>query len=99
MEQVMEHVTVLPPPLPPLEEQKDSAWPAQGEWTYEDYLGLPDDGNRYEIIEGVLYVANAPGYDHQYAVMQLSRQMSNWVIERQLGVVLTAPFEVHLLVD
>jgi hypothetical protein len=33
--------------------------PVQGEWTYDDYLQLPDDGRRYEIIEGVLYVTNA----------------------------------------
>ena len=33
---------------------------APGQWSYEDYLALPDDGRRYEIIEGVLYVGNAP---------------------------------------
>lgn len=26
------------------------AQPAQGNWTYEDYLRLPDDGKRYEIV-------------------------------------------------
>lgn len=25
-------------------------WPPQGQWTYADYLRLPDDGKRYEII-------------------------------------------------
>lgn len=25
----------------------DQVWPAQGQWTYEDYLRLPDDGRRY----------------------------------------------------
>lgn len=35
-------------------------------WTYEDYLALPDDGNRYEIIEGELYVTPAPNTDHQH---------------------------------
>lgn len=34
----------------------DQIWPTQGEWTYDDYLRLPDDGRRYEIIEGGLYV-------------------------------------------
>ena len=28
-------------------------------WAHEDYLQLPEDGNRYEIIEGVLYVSQA----------------------------------------
>jgi hypothetical protein len=35
--------------LPPV---GDQSWPDQGQWTYEDYLRLPDDGRRYEIIEG-----------------------------------------------
>lgn len=32
-------------PLPA--EEQDPGWPAQGSWTYEDYLRLPDDGRRY----------------------------------------------------
>lgn len=39
-----------------LPETEQGHWPAQGEWTWDDYLRLPDDGNRYEIIEGELYV-------------------------------------------
>lgn len=73
-----------------------SAIPAQGEWTYEDFLHLPDDGRRYEIIEGVLYVSNAPNAEHQFVVTEASRQIGNFVIERKLGRVLVAPFEVHL---
>ncbi len=70
--------------------------PKQGHWTYDDYLKLPDDGRRYEIIEGVLYVTNAPGLDHQFTVFETARQMGNFVIEHKLGYVITAPFEVHL---
>lgn len=70
--------------------------PAQGEWTYEDYLKLPDDGRRFEIIEGVLYVVNAPNADHQYIVTELSRQLGNFIAARKLGRILVAPFEVHL---
>ena len=29
----------------------EQGWPAQGRWTYDDYLRLPDDGRRYEIIK------------------------------------------------
>lgn len=71
-------------------------WPAQGQWRYEDYLRLPNDDKRYEIIDGVLYVANAPGYDHQFTVIKLSSRLDVFVTEQKLGVVLTAPFEVHL---
>ena len=75
---------------------KAQTWPNQGQWTYDDYLRLPDDGQRYEIIEGVLYVTNAPGFDHQLAVSHLVRKLGNFVEDHQLGIVLTAPFEVHL---
>lgn len=71
-------------------------WPAQGHWTYADYLRLPDDGRRYEIIEGVLYVANAPSSVHQFAVLEVARQMANFVIEHNLGQIVPAPFEGHL---
>lgn len=72
------------------------AQPLPGEWTYEDYLKLPNDGNRYEIIEGVLYVSNARSADHQFMVTETSRQIGNFVKERKLGRMLVAPFEVHL---
>jgi hypothetical protein len=34
--------------------------PAPGTWTYDDLLALPEEGKRYEIIEGVLYETPAP---------------------------------------
>jgi len=71
-------------------------WPRLGQWTYEDYLRLPEDGKRYEIIEGVLYVSNAPNYDHQFTVSKLDRLLGGYIDQHQLGVVLIAPFEVHL---
>lgn len=74
----------------------DQRWPEQGAWRYDDYLNLPDDGRRYEIIEGVLYTAAAPSLDHQFVVSELLRQIGNHVLAQKLGYVLTAPFEVHL---
>jgi Uma2 family endonuclease len=72
------------------------SWPAQGEWTYDDYRRLPDDGRRYEIIEGVLYVTNAPSYAHQFTVARLFFRLTQLVEEAQAGIVLTAPFEIEL---
>jgi hypothetical protein len=37
-------------------------------FTYEDYLQLPDNGKRYEIIDGELYMSPAPNLGHQDAV-------------------------------
>jgi Uma2 family endonuclease len=88
-------VTKIEPVASPTPAQAD--WPAQGQWTYEDYLRLPDDdGKRYEIIDGVLYMANAPDFDHQFTVSELHLQMGLFVKEQKLGLVLTAPFEIHL---
>jgi Uma2 family endonuclease len=81
-------------PLAALEDGQ--GWPAQGEWTYEDYLRLPDDGQRYEVIRGHLYVAASPNYDHQYTVIQLGAQLLGYVQANGLGIVLTAPFDVIL---
>lgn len=77
-------------------EDDEKAWPAQGHWTYEDYLRLPDDGRRYEVIRGVLYVSPAPGYDHQYVVIHLTLTLGRYVIENGLGIVLGAPFDILL---
>ncbi|MBI3361047.1 MAG: Uma2 family endonuclease [Chloroflexi bacterium] len=74
----------------------DQTWPAQGHWTYEDFLRLPDDGVRYEIIDGVLTMTNAPDPEHQFAVVQATYAFETVVRARQLGVVYTAPIEVHL---
>ncbi len=79
-----------------LPESGGQAWPAQGKWTYEDYLRLPDDGRRFEVIRGVLYVMPAPSFDHQYAVSQIGRLLGNFVEENRLGVVLVAPFDIRL---
>ncbi|HWM92517.1 MAG TPA: Uma2 family endonuclease [Thermoanaerobaculia bacterium] len=81
-------------PLASLEDGQD--WPAQGEWTYEDYLRLPDDGRRYEVIRGVLYVAPSPNYDHQFTIAKLTLRIGIFVEERGLGIVLMAPFDILL---
>ena len=90
---------VLPPVIPhrlPRLPAREQGWPAQGEWTYEDYKRLPDDGRRYEIIEGVLYATAAPNLDHQYTVSEILAALRMYVRERQLGIVISAPFGVHL---
>jgi Uma2 family endonuclease len=81
-------------PLATLEDAQ--GWPAQGEWTYENYLRLPDDGQRYEVIRGVLYVAASPTFPHQFAHTKLFLRLGNFIEERDLGLLLSAPFDVIL---
>jgi hypothetical protein len=49
------------------------AGPPQGHWAYADRETLPDDGNRYEVIDGVLYMTTAPSTFHQWIVKRLER--------------------------
>lgn len=71
-------------------------WPAQGEWTYEDYLRLPEDGRRYEVLWGHLYVTPAPNYRHQFASSMLIQSLGGFVRRNRLGVVLGPPFDIKL---
>ncbi len=71
-------------------------WPEQGTWAYEDYLALPDDGRRFEIIEGVLYATNPPNFEHQLVLSELILHLGNYVHETGIGYVIPALFEVHL---
>ncbi len=41
------------------------------EWTVDDLDDLPDDGRRYELVDGVLLVSAAPSEDHQIALANL----------------------------
>lgn len=56
----------------------ETRWPLPCQWTYEDYLRLPDDGKRYEIIDGALYMSSAPSYDHQFTVSKLDRLVGGY---------------------
>jgi len=49
-------------------------WPdhISGEWTVEDLETLPDNGLRYEIIDGILQVSPSPVPLHQQAILQLA---------------------------
>lgn len=63
-------------------------------YTYEDYLAFPDDGQRYEIIEGELFVTPSPFPDHQYPTGELFAILRQFVREHQLGNIWFAPFDV-----
>ena len=78
------------------EREDAGSWPAPGQWTYADYCKLPDDGRRYEVIRGFLYVSPAPSLPHQRALGQIFRQLDRFVLAEGLGEVLVAPVDVLL---
>jgi Uma2 family endonuclease len=65
-------------------------------WTYEDYAALPDDGNRYEVIEGELVRALTPEIGHQRCLIDISLITGLHVKKHQLGEILIAPCDVVL---
>lgn len=70
--------------------------PEQGQWTYDDWARLPDDGTRYEVIDGELYMTPPPAVFHQSASGRLFRLMSNYVEDKKLGYVYASPLGVRL---
>jgi|SRR5437773_10129716 len=64
--------------------------------TYADYVGLPDDGRRYEILDGELEVSPAPAPRHQRVLLNLLRIVDRHVEGRELGHVYVAPIDVIL---
>ncbi|NOK62326.1 MAG: Uma2 family endonuclease [Chloroflexi bacterium AL-W] len=73
--------------------------PPQGHWTYTDYAAIQDDGNRYEIINGVLYMAPSPIENHQGASTKFVTYLTLHVEFAGLGRVYHAPFDVELAPD
>ncbi len=70
--------------------------PAQGQWNYEQYATLPDDGQHYEIVNGVLYMAPAPNRWHQRTVLKIATRLEALIDQQKLGEVYTGPFDVRL---
>ncbi len=64
--------------------------------SYDDYLILPDDGKRYQIVDGEVYVSPAPSVSHQRIVGAIYRILYALVSERDLGEVFISPVDVVL---
>lgn len=63
---------------------------------YSYILATPDDGKRYQLIEGELEVTPAPSPQHQRVSKRLQRQLEAYFEERSLGEVFNAPIDLIL---
>jgi len=69
---------------------------AQGKMlTYADYASW-DDENRYELIDGVVHAMSAPTANHQRVLIELTRQLANYLLDKPCEV-FAAPFDVCLM--
>jgi len=64
------------------------------EWTVDMVRALPDDGNRYEVIDGELFVTRAPSVAHQRAVLELALLVAPYVRAHRIGEAIISPADV-----
>ncbi|WP_392531213.1 Uma2 family endonuclease [Nostoc sp. C117] len=60
-------------------------------WTTADLELFPDNGNRYEIIDGELFVTRAPHWNHQKTCVRIITPLDTWSQATSLGQVVPAP--------
>lgn len=72
---------------------------ARTELIYEEYLELPEDGFRHEILDGLHYAEPAATPRHQLVLLNLLRLLDRWVREEHgmaQGRLVLGPLEVFL---
>ena len=70
------------------------AMPATTRWTAEMVRALPDDGNRYEVIDGELFVTPAPSWRHQDAVLAMATLLQPYVASHRIGRNIVSPADI-----
>ncbi|MEM9541150.1 MAG: Uma2 family endonuclease [Cyanobacteria bacterium P01_E01_bin.42] len=68
-----------------------TATPDKIRWTIADLEIFPENGKRYEIIAGELFVTRAPHWRHQRISVNISTRLNLWCEQTGLGEVATAP--------
>jgi Uma2 family endonuclease len=63
-------------------------------FTYEDLKLIPPDRNRYEIVDGELFVTPAPRTLHQRIVGNIFAGLHQYVRQHRLGEVFVAPYDI-----
>ena len=65
-------------------------------WTPDDVWALPDDGQRYECIDGALLVTPSPNVSHQRVLGRLLMVVAPYVATQRLGEALLSPADIQL---
>ena len=60
-------------------------------WNYARWQRLPNDGNRYEVIDGVLYMTTAPSFFHQWIIRQVSLALIGQIDRSGIGLTTWSP--------
>jgi Uma2 family endonuclease len=70
--------------------------PHPAPWTRAQVLALPEDGNRYELIDGELLVSPTPRLDHQRVVRALNRLIDAHCLAHRLGDAFELPADLEV---
>lgn len=65
------------------------------EWTAELARRLPEDGNRYEVLDGELFVTPAPAKPHQRALAALHLLLAPFTRDNAIGETWFAPADLE----
>lgn len=60
-------------------------------WTSRDLELLPDDGKRYEVVDGELYVSKQPNMQHQIVCARLITFLNIWSMQTESGIAIGEP--------
>lgn len=63
-------------------------------WCYDKWEKLPNDGNRYEVIDGVLYMSTSPSFWHQRSVGRLHEHVGIPLESHGVAISVMAPIGV-----
>ena len=63
---------------------------------YSDLVATPDNGKRYELVRGDLFVNPSPSPSHQRVSRRLQRQLEDFFHDRSIGEVFNAPVDLIL---
>jgi len=66
----------------------------QVQWTAEQAIALPADGNRYEVLDGELFVTPEPTWRHQVALGRLFPLLVAYVDAHALGWTMFSPADL-----
>lgn len=65
--------------------------PSRTKWTTADLALFPDDGRRYEIIDGALFMSRQPHWHHQHTADRICAVLNEWSDQSGRGIAFTAP--------
>ena len=64
------------------------------DWDIEMLDALPNDGQRYELIDGFLYVTPSPNEGHQDIALELGSRLRAYLLDSDVGKVMISPSDV-----